>query len=110
MIDIPKITRPPKEMIAALKAHPKAWYQANKMNPSRVATEDVLAKAEPRAKPDPHLTRRAIEALSRETQGIAEKAGVTLRAASVGDADTRCVLARKTLEKNRQRIAECACS
>jgi len=27
-----------------------------------------------------------------------------------GDADARCTLARKTLEKNRQRISECACS
>ena len=33
--------------------------------------------------------RRAIETLSRETQEVAEKAGVTLRAVSVGDADTR---------------------
>ena len=33
--------------------------------------------------------RRAVEVLSRETQEIAEKAGVTLRAVSVGDADTR---------------------
>ena len=27
-----------------------------------------------------------------------------------GDADARCTLARKTVEKNRQRISECACS
>jgi predicted metal-dependent hydrolase len=33
--------------------------------------------------------RRAVEALSKETQGIAQKAGGTLRAVSVGDADTR---------------------
>ncbi len=33
--------------------------------------------------------RRAVETLSRETQGIAEKAGVTLRGVSIGDADTR---------------------
>ncbi|HJS79417.1 MAG TPA: NAD-dependent epimerase/dehydratase family protein [Vitreimonas sp.] len=54
------------EMIAALKADPKAWYQANKMNPSRVATEAVLAQAEPQPKRDPHRTRLAIEALKRE--------------------------------------------
>lgn len=33
--------------------------------------------------------RRAVEALSSETQTIAEKAGVTLRGVSIGDADTR---------------------
>jgi predicted metal-dependent hydrolase len=33
--------------------------------------------------------RRAVETLSLETQEIAEKAGVTLRSVSVGDADTR---------------------
>jgi predicted metal-dependent hydrolase len=33
--------------------------------------------------------RRAIEALTRETQGIAETAGVTLRGVSIGDAETR---------------------
>ena len=33
--------------------------------------------------------RRAIETLSRETQEIAEKAGVALRGVSIGDADTR---------------------
>jgi nucleoside-diphosphate-sugar epimerase len=54
------------EMIAALKADPKAWYEANKMNPARVATEDVLAKAEPHPKRDPHRTRLAIELLKRE--------------------------------------------
>jgi hypothetical protein len=27
-----------------------------------------------------------------------------------GDADSRCTLARRTVEKNRQRISECACS
>ncbi|HET9232449.1 MAG TPA: NAD(P)-dependent oxidoreductase, partial [Vitreimonas sp.] len=54
------------EMIARLKADPKAWYQANKMNPSRVATEDVLAKAAPRAKPDPARMQRAIEVLKRD--------------------------------------------
>ena len=35
------------------------------------------------------LKRRAVETLSKETQEVAEKAGVTLRAVSVGDADTR---------------------
>ncbi|HYD72324.1 MAG TPA: NAD-dependent epimerase/dehydratase family protein, partial [Candidatus Binatia bacterium] len=54
------------EMIARLKADPKSWYQANKMNPSRVATEDVLAKAQAHPKPDPIRTQRAIEALKRE--------------------------------------------
>ena len=33
--------------------------------------------------------RRAVETLSKETQEVAEKAGATLRAVSVGDADTR---------------------
>ena len=35
------------------------------------------------------LKRRAVETLSNETREIAEKAGATLRAVSVGDADTR---------------------
>jgi nucleoside-diphosphate-sugar epimerase len=53
------------EMIAALKADPKGWYQANKMNPSRVATEAVLAEAESTPKRDPHRTHVATEALKR---------------------------------------------
>ena len=35
------------------------------------------------------LKRRALETLSRETAEIAERAGVTVRSVSVGDADTR---------------------
>lgn len=35
------------------------------------------------------LKRRAVDVLSRETAEIAEKAGVTVRSVSVGDADTR---------------------
>jgi predicted metal-dependent hydrolase len=35
------------------------------------------------------LKRRAVETLSKETQEVAQKAGVALRAVSVGDADTR---------------------
>jgi len=54
------------EMIAALKADPKGWYQANKLNPSRVATQTVLALAEPRPRRDPHRTRLALEWLARE--------------------------------------------
>jgi nucleoside-diphosphate-sugar epimerase len=54
------------EMIAALKTDPQAWYQANKMNPSRVATEAVLAAAQPSPKPDQQRMQRAIELLRRE--------------------------------------------
>ena len=35
------------------------------------------------------LKRKAVETLSRETAGAAERAGVTLKAVSVGDAETR---------------------
>jgi hypothetical protein len=46
-------------MLAELKRDPKAWYQANKLNPSRVATAAVVAEAKKQRPPSGAATEAA---------------------------------------------------